>query len=166
MPAIFDSLVQQQGLEPHKAWRVAYVVPFIIIVSVALGMALTCDDTPSGSWSERHSIVKQAQLQGNNGVADNYGGLFEPPTETSSVTAFTPSLSEKEVKTKQQPIDPEAQHGEIDISEAKAEVVVAPTFKETVRIFFSKESMTLASLYACSFGTVFQNKSPIPFLYL
>lgn len=53
MPAIYDFLVHSQGLTPHRAWRVAYVVPFIIIVELALSMLFLCDDTPTGRWSQR-----------------------------------------------------------------------------------------------------------------
>jgi NNP family nitrate/nitrite transporter-like MFS transporter len=50
MPAIFDSLVKKQGLVPHKAWRVAFIVPFILITATALGMIFLCDDTPTGMY--------------------------------------------------------------------------------------------------------------------
>lgn len=49
MPAIYDSLVHSQGLTPHRAWRVAYVAPFIIIVTLALAMLFLCEDTPTGN---------------------------------------------------------------------------------------------------------------------
>jgi NNP family nitrate/nitrite transporter-like MFS transporter len=53
MPAIFDSLVQNQDLTPHKAWRVAFIVPFILITATALGMIFLCEDTPTGMYSSR-----------------------------------------------------------------------------------------------------------------
>ena len=153
MPAIFDSLVNQQGLEAHKAWRVAYVVPFIIIISVALGMALTCDDAPSGRWSERHLVVNQSQPRKIGG--DLSSGESEIPTESSSVTGFSPCLLEKgNNDTKQKDIDCEIQDGATRSNEVKAEIIIAPTFKEALHVLFSKESMALAGPYACSFGRI------------
>lgn len=48
MPALFDSLVTQRGLTPHVAWRVSFIVPFILITATAVGMLLLCEDTPTG----------------------------------------------------------------------------------------------------------------------
>ncbi len=53
MPAIFDSLVQRQHLKPHTAWRVAFVVPFILIIMTALLILFACPDAPTGKWSTR-----------------------------------------------------------------------------------------------------------------
>lgn len=53
MPAIFDSLVHRQHLPAHKAWRVAFVVPFVLIVVTALLLVVTCPDAPTGKWSSR-----------------------------------------------------------------------------------------------------------------
>jgi len=56
MPAIFNSLVAN-GLTEHVAWRVAFVVPGILIVTVAVLMLLLCPDTPTGKWSEREEAA-------------------------------------------------------------------------------------------------------------
>src|SRR5436305_14122632 len=57
MPAIYDSLVHRQHLTPHKAWRVAFIVPFILITATAICMLALCDDTPMGKWADRHLAV-------------------------------------------------------------------------------------------------------------
>ena len=53
MPAIVDSLVGHQHLKPHTAWRVAFVVPFILIALTALLLLIACPDAPTGKWSSR-----------------------------------------------------------------------------------------------------------------
>lgn len=77
----------------------------------------------------------------------------ELPTESSSVTVFSPSLFEKEGDgSKQKDIDCEAQDGATSSDESKSEVVIAPTIKGALHVLFSKESMALTGPYACSFG--------------
>ncbi|KAJ2977244.1 hypothetical protein NQ176_g4481 [Zarea fungicola] len=58
MPAIFDSLVAHQDLTPHVAWRVSFIVPFILIVTIAIAMLTLCDDCATGKWSQRHEAVQ------------------------------------------------------------------------------------------------------------
>lgn len=152
MPAVFDSLVHQQGLTPHKAWRVAYIVPFIIITAVALGMLFTCEDTPTGKWSERNKWMEQQHSECapvKHEIVDTKSGIrandsSSPPSESSSVL-------EKKLPRPQDTIaDQEAQTSEGD--SAYAEVVVAPTTKETLRVIFSLATLSVATAYACSFG--------------
>ncbi len=67
MPAIFDSLVQHQNLTAHVAWRVAFVVPFILIVVTALVIIVACPDAPTGKWSTRaYDMQRQAEHRGRS----------------------------------------------------------------------------------------------------
>lgn len=59
MPAIFDSLVDKRGLTPRVAWRVTFIVPFILITATGLLMIFTCPDTPTGKWSARRRVLEQ-----------------------------------------------------------------------------------------------------------
>ncbi|RAL63196.1 hypothetical protein DID88_004275 [Monilinia fructigena] len=52
MPAIVDSLMLNQGLTAHVAWRVSFIVPFILITTTAISMLIFCPDTPTGKWSQ------------------------------------------------------------------------------------------------------------------
>jgi NNP family nitrate/nitrite transporter-like MFS transporter len=61
MPAIYDSLKSQQGMSSHVAWRVSFIVPFILITACALGLLLLTDDTPTGKWSERGAVIVSGQ---------------------------------------------------------------------------------------------------------
>ena len=152
MPAVFDSLVRYRGLTPHKAWRVAYIVPFIIIVAVAVGMLLTCADTPTGKWSERTIPVVE-------------GSPITPPideTKDGQVLAQGTETSEsksKETKYNEANRTPQSSDLEIQLGShagleaIKGEVIVAPTFKEVLYVVWSLPTIALFGQYACSFGS-------------
>lgn len=139
MPAIYNSLVSQ-GLTDHKAWRVAYVVPFIIITAVALGMLFTCEDTPTGKWSQRHLMGPDTATTTPNPEL-NDDAIF-------SSGATTPKTMHEKV---QPGPDTEAQ---VDSSKGGVldELVVTPTWKETLQVVFSLPTLSLAVMYACTFG--------------
>jgi NNP family nitrate/nitrite transporter-like MFS transporter len=148
MPALFDSLVMQRGLTPHVAWRVSFIVPFILITSTALGMLLLCEDTPTGPWSERHAHAHQAAHQAvvEGKIVDATGHITDLPACNNS----SGSLADEKVK------DVEAHAPKIDAEKveriAESEVVQAPTFKEAMDVVFSWQCLLLAAPYACSFG--------------
>lgn len=145
MPAVFDSLVHDRGLTAHQAWRVAYIVPFIIITAVALGMLFTCDDTPTGKWSERH-----------------LGGIDTPSSTTPLKSAVVPSglaspmsarsthnINEKIQETRSDSEADRTVRGQVILRE---ELIVAPTWREAYQVTFSLSTMALAANYACTFG--------------
>ena len=147
MPAIFDSLVASQDLTPHKAWRVAYIVPFIIITAVALSMLFFCEDTPTGKWSERH-----LWLEGLSPERTSLGGDIgdTSPSHESLYDGTTVDVEKKGVEShhtvnKDTPI-----LGQMDV--VRLETVVAPTRKEALKVAFSLPTLALAIPYACSFG--------------
>lgn len=156
MPAIFDSLVSERGLSDHKAWRVAYIVPFIIITAIALGMIFLCDDTPTGKWSERHL--------GGGGEA---GGGSRTPANTSKGPEFLniPALSsgattpqivsdkpDSENTASDTVVDKESQVDDSSAGVMFDELIIAPTWRETGQVMLSLPTLSLATLYACSFG--------------
>lgn len=153
MPAIYDSLVHSRGLSSHQAWRVAYVIPFIIITFVALCMLFLCEDTPTGKWSERHLWAKET-----NGTEPTDGNIVDLNTGTFSsgmTTPYNAATTDVEKKGAQSPQvqDKEASvMGQMD-SIFKQETVVAPTRKEALNVAFSLSTMAVAIPYACSFGS-------------
>ncbi|KAH1343298.1 hypothetical protein KXV68_005855 [Aspergillus fumigatus] len=151
MPAIYDSLVHSQGLAPHKAWRVAYIVPFIIIVVLALCMLLICEDTPTGKWSERHIWMKENNESQANIVNLMSGSPSTRPSGPPSINISTPQSEKKGAQTPQM-VDPEAQAvGQVDI--LRADTVVAPSRKEVMNVLLSLSTAAVAIPYACSFGS-------------
>ncbi|KAJ5351444.1 hypothetical protein N7452_000418 [Penicillium brevicompactum] len=153
MPAIYDSLVHSRGLSSHKAWRVAYVIPFIIITFVAMCMLFLCEDTPTGKWSERHLWAKET-----NGTEPTDGNIVDLNTGTFSsgmTTPYNAATTDVEKKGAQTPQvqDKEASvMGQMD-SIFKQETVVAPTRKEALNVALSLSTMAVAIPYACSFGS-------------
>lgn len=140
MPAVFNSLVHNNHMTTHKAWRVAFVVPGILIVTTAILLLLLCPDCPTGKWSERESA---AQIGGT--VVPITGGLTAEKPSTDS----PPSLSTDDKK----PLDDyEAQNGAVEVIEAKGEVIQKPTFKEIMHVIFSPQTAVTGACYFCSFG--------------
>ncbi|KAL2834049.1 major facilitator superfamily domain-containing protein [Aspergillus pseudoustus] len=156
MPAIYDSLVHGRGLTPHKAWRVAYVVPFIIIVSLALAMLFTCPDTPTGKWADREKPAEQT----------NIVDLSSTPASGSSANSVNLSNDEKKGVRTPDVIDTEAQQvrrGQIDTTDA---VIEAPTAKRYLAIAVDPSALAVALPYACSFGAELAINSILGAYYL
>lgn len=153
MPAIFNSLVQRQGLSEHKAWRVTFVVPFILITATALAMILTCPDTPTGKWSSRSRDIQRhldmrdtffsAATAGDtkaNASSIDSGGLSNDTMQLNSGTAqghYT---------------DAQAQEDDL-LAAASWELVEEPTIKNSLEAVGTLSTLTLIVVYFCSFGT-------------
>jgi NNP family nitrate/nitrite transporter-like MFS transporter len=148
MPAIFDSLVKNQHLTPHVAWRVAFIVPFIIITTIAMAILFTSEDTPTGSWATRNQVIEAAA------------------TTSPSVSTPNLSLDEKARASKGEKVDREAGAPLTQVDTAAGEVIVAPTLKEGLSVLFSLQTLALAAPYACSFGGELAINSIIGSYYL
>ncbi|KAJ5752886.1 hypothetical protein N7520_009803 [Penicillium odoratum] len=150
MPAIYDSLVTSQGLTPHKAWRVAYIVPFIIITAVALGMLFLCDDTPTGKWSERRLWAKEMSPSTNLtdvNIVDLKSGSSSPALLHNTTTTI--DIEKKGVQSPQSPDQNPSSMGQIS---PEQEIVIPPSRREALSVAFSLSTMGVAIPYACSFG--------------
>ncbi|RHZ62509.1 hypothetical protein CDV55_105058 [Aspergillus turcosus] len=156
MPAIYDSLVHSQGLTPHRAWRVAYVVPFIIIVALALSMLFLCDDTPTGKWCQR---------QGSNPIIQSNIVDLHRSSGSDAPSSTNSALPEKKGVSTPQIVDTEAQPV-IDISLRNSEVIQKPTFGEALRVIFCLPTLAVALQYACSFGAELAINSILGAYYL
>ncbi|KAL4915557.1 major facilitator superfamily domain-containing protein [Aspergillus aurantiobrunneus] len=151
MPAIFDSLVRDQGLTEHKAWRVAYIVPFILIVAAALGMLFTCDDTPTGKWSERHIWTKEENQSQGNIVDLSSGNQSTRPSGPPSI--ITNVVTDVEKKGAQTPMESDGSQVMGQLDALRTDAVVAPSRKETLNVVLSLASLAVAIPYGCSFGS-------------
>lgn len=177
MPAIFDSLVYSRGLSEHVAWRVAFIVPFICIVTVATALLILCPDTPTGKWSERHLAAEQnLASHGITGdIVDVPGGFADkkahshgsesPPDDRKddagidyatghSHTEATPGkMGFTATGMNKGSGDHEAQIGEQQMLDtARGEVVQKPTIKEAAHVVFSLQTLVCMGGYFCSFG--------------
>ena len=173
MPAIFDSLVSNQHLSAHVAWRVAFIVPFIAICAVAIAMLICCPDTPTGKWSDRHNSVQQSLVaHGITGdVVDIPGGLSEKPAHSpgsNSPSGGSTGKLEYDASGKRTgSFDHEAQLGEqqmLDI--ARGEVIVKPSLKEAMHVIISPQTLVTAGCYFCSFGAELSINSILGAYYL
>ncbi|KAF7597634.1 hypothetical protein BBP40_000112 [Aspergillus hancockii] len=151
MPAVFDSLVKNQGLPAHKAWRVAYIVPFIIIVVIAVAMFFTCDDTPTGKWSERHLWAEENNhLTDPNAIVDlKSGATSTQPSRYPSTVNIAADIEKKGASTPTESI-PTPIPGQLQ--PLRTDTVVAPTFHEAMNVLLSASTAAVAIPYACSFG--------------
>jgi MFS transporter, NNP family, nitrate/nitrite transporter len=144
MPAIYDSFVHKRGLTPHVAWRVTFIVPFILITAVALGLFFLTEDTPTGKWADRMNAVPHGQTET---IVTTTGGLTDRPSVSGSVS------SEDKKNPTAAPADVETGAGEVQIiDEVQHEVVQKPSFQEAMKVVFSLQTLMLCSGYVCSFG--------------
>ncbi|CZT17761.1 probable nitrate transport protein crnA [Ramularia collo-cygni] len=160
MPLIYDSLKSDQGLSSSVAWRVAFIVPFILIVSTALGMLLFCDDTPTGKWSERHANVERIlNTYGINQstIVSIPGDVDHKVTSTGTSTPAMTSDSEKGKAPLSSTSDNnssskiELSQGEM-IEIARAQIVQPPTLTHLLRVLTSPQTLFHCATYFCSFG--------------
>lgn len=149
MPAVYDSLKSSQGLSSHVAWRVSFIVPFILITAIAIALLLLTEDTPTGKWSERGVTVASGDLpnQADQSVVPTTGALDDKP-------AAAVSLSSNDEKKYEKPAsDVETAHGDVQImDEVQHEVVVKPSLKQGLKVMFSLQTGALCAGYFCSFG--------------
>lgn len=172
MPAIYDSLVANQGLTPHVAWRVAFIVPFICITVTAIAMLILCPDTPTGRWSDRHLAAQQNLA--SHGIS---GVVVDVPGElTDKATTGTDSPTDSdEKKLGFEAVEPkqpgsfahEAQIGEQQMLDtARGEIVVKPSFREALPVIFSLQTLVQGGAYFCSFGAELAINSILGAYYL
>ncbi|KAL6237120.1 hypothetical protein BDW75DRAFT_228930 [Aspergillus navahoensis] len=154
MPAIYDSFVHDRGLTPHKAWRVSYLVPFIIIVSIALAMLFTCPDTPTGKWADRQRASEQSTVD-----------LSSTPVESSANSVNLSADEKKAVRPKVTDAEAQVQvrAGQIETTDAMIE---APTVKRYLSIALDPSALAVAFPYACSFGAELAINSILGAYYL
>ena len=170
MPHVYAALVGD-GLAPHVAWRVSFVVPGVVIVATALAMLAVCPDTPTGKWSERHKVAEEAlRLCAGHGLVESTGQgagnmavdkplSAEQPLDTDIIESVGTGNGKAEEatrtqgKTEQHFTASETQLGEQGLFEsAKEEVVQTPTLKEALRVVATPQTLVLGACYFCSFG--------------
>lgn len=116
-------------------------------------MIFFCPDTPTGKWSERH--IHSAQLlsvQGVSTTTDSKGVVMD---ENSSSGVSTPRVDEERGIKPLPPTthNPQAHLREGEMIEiAQGEVILKPTLKEAMKVFFSLQTLFHCATYFCSFG--------------
>ncbi|KAI9805116.1 MAG: hypothetical protein M1825_000950 [Sarcosagium campestre] len=150
MPAVFDSLVQRQGLTERVAWRVTFIVPFILITATAVLMIITCPDTPTGKWSERR-LALDHQLTARDVYLTTGADDKNVRAEARSRAASDDSIRFKGAENGGQ--HHEAQVDDQDVLNAASwELVEKPTARVSSNAVLSLPTLTLLATYFCSFG--------------
>ena len=159
MPSIYNAL-RHDNLSAHTAWRVAFVVPGIVILTVAAGLYFLCDDTPTGKWSERHLHVQEnlAKHGVTATVVDAPKGITEKTSNDSG--SHSPAENDKGYEynaTGERKLsalaDHEAQFTEQQMLDtARGEVIQKPTWKQTLKVMGQPQTLVCALCYFCSFG--------------
>ena len=169
MPSIFDSLVKNQHMSDHVAWRVAFIVPFILIITTALAILLTCSDAPTGKWSTRAydmqrqteardmyvSQLDQKRSSGSNaGVTYGAKGPWSP-NKCSGSDLHVVELFSVDHANGSNTSDMDDEGGNLDdfLNAASWELVDKPTYHGTIKAIISLPTFTLIVSYFCTFGT-------------
>ncbi|KAL9107068.1 MAG: hypothetical protein Q9227_008014 [Pyrenula ochraceoflavens] len=156
MPAIYNSLVHDQGLTPHVAWRVAFIVPFICIVTVAIAMLILCPDTPTGNWSDRHTRVQQnlASHGVSAGIVSAPGTIMDDKHQQNGSSAGSDEEKlEYEAAPRKGSYSGETQLPEqAMLDTARGEIVQKPSLREALPVVFSLQTLVTAACYFCTFG--------------
>ncbi|KAF1917512.1 major facilitator superfamily domain-containing protein [Ampelomyces quisqualis] len=161
MPAIYDSLKNDRGLSSHVSWRVSFIVPFILITTVALGLLLLTDDTPTGKWADRSAVVQNARST-HQTVVSTTGGLDEKPAINGSV-----SSGDEKKNTIPPTGDVESGTGDVQVIDGyQHEVVQKPTLKESMKVMLSPQTLMLCFCYFNSFGAELAINSILGAYYL
>ncbi|KAL8846390.1 MAG: hypothetical protein Q9221_008503, partial [Calogaya cf. arnoldii] len=150
MPAIFNSLVQKQGLSESKAWRVAFVVPFILITATAIAMILSCPDTPTGRWSSRSRDIQRHLDMRDTFLTTNTTGNKQG--NASSIDSGNDTVQLNSSKGHGHFADAQAQEDDL-LTAASWELVEKPTVKNSLGALCTLPTLTLLVVYLCIFGT-------------
>lgn len=130
--------MSQQGLTSRVAWRVSFIVPTILLLTMAALVFFTSEDTPTGKWSERAQISAHAPIVTAEGETI--------ATDTDKKSAMTSSVK--------QASDDDLEKTENSTPARPAyEVVKAPSsLLDILRVVVTPQTAMLAIPYACSFG--------------
>ena len=183
MPAIFDSLVARQHLTAHVAWRVAFIVPFILITTTAIVMLLFCPDAPTGRWSDRDIAITRNLSSTEGGLRRDtdvvhISKVVGRPKE-ADLTAFPLAqveggreASPRRLEEAKASLEEARAQAQLQLEErerrnaAVGEVVQAPSLKKTGQVIFSMQTLALNATYFCSFGAELSLNSVLGAYYL
>lgn len=148
MPAIFESFVNQQHLSHHVAWRVTFVIPFILITATAVVMIVTCPDTPTGSWSsrtrdvQRHLDMRDTFFSTKGNRKKGNALSIDSQNDTVKLNSRRDLSSSTEAPTREDDL----------LTAASWELVEKPTVQNSAKALSCLPTMTLVVAYFCSFG--------------
>lgn len=161
MPTIYDSLVADQGYSPHVAWRITFIVPGVIILTVAAGLFGLCQDTPTGKWADRHMAAQQnLESHGVHAtIVDAPGAVMDKKTSHDSGSATPPDVEKATERKLSSSAGKEAVVSEqAMIDTALGEVVAKPTALTILKVMFRPQVLVLAFWYVLKFLSSHKSK--------
>ena len=176
MPALFDSLVEHQHFMPHKAWRIVFVIPFILLIFTVLIILLICPDAPTGKWSSR-----VFDMQHQTEARDVYISQFTNTTQANSPTRALARRSSGKSRLEDPGVeiqdgrfsrnghhknDPEDVNMDDFLNAASWELVEKPSYHGSIKAIVSLPTFTLIITYFCTFGTELSVNSFLGAYYL
>ncbi|PIA92183.1 Nitrate transporter [Cercospora beticola] len=148
MPAIYESLVKD-GLSGHVAWRVAFVVPGIVIVVVALALLLLCQDSPTGHWSTRLQATPTTKFE--QPMIVNVPGTITPTPKTPASARSANIKDEKSQQSSRRPSHDIEAGAQFNLT-AVNEIIQKPSLSQIARIALSPQTLVLGAAYFSTFG--------------
>lgn len=157
MPSVFESLVRHQKLPETIAWRVAFVVPSILLLSVGLCVLLLCEDSPLGSW---HTRPSKSISSSTADIVSYHGGAFtEKPCKATFVDYSPPSS--RRPSSLEKGATPSAR----SIS-GRNEEALPSSFRHNLSQLFCMQTLMLALFYLATFGGALVINSLLVSFYL
>ncbi|KAK4039899.1 major facilitator superfamily domain-containing protein [Parachaetomium inaequale] len=151
MPAVFDSLVHRWGHTAGEAWRITFVVPLVCLIVCGVGLLVLCEDTPMGTWKDRHNIDTNAAIPGDM-VVSIPGTIADRETTPGSSTPATSDLEKAPAEKEKSPLPPPTATITEAALTAHTEIIQQPTLRTSLPIIFSIHALFHVATYACSFG--------------
>ncbi|KAI1817744.1 nitrate transporter [Poronia punctata] len=148
MPAVFNSFAAR-GYTTGQAWRLAFIVPLIIVIITGVSMLAFCPDTPTGKWSERYILVEP--IDGIAGVSGHVTDKSAVDSSSKSSDSVKEADNEKEKKANYAD-EAVMSRGEVIDIIIEGETVQKPTLSSALRILSSPQTLFHIVTYLCSFG--------------
>ncbi|GAB1310964.1 Nitrate/nitrite transporter [Madurella fahalii] len=154
MPAIYDAFMAS-GHTPSESWRLTFIVPLAMVLTMGIALLALCPDTPAGKWSERHLQTNTQDGTPSHNTTTTSSVIDVPGRITDkSPSPDLSSPTESKEKIPATPIlDPEAQLPMMALGSSKAEVICKPTLREAVSVAVSSQAIFHLLTYMCSFGS-------------
>jgi len=149
MPAVFDSLVKRQHLTEHVAWRVTFLIPFVLLVATIVSTIFLTTDTPTGDWSAR-----ALALQRRTDTRDIFFNTLNDREANVPNSSTDDTIKMKsDVAERHEDLDYEAQINEQHLVDAASwELVKKPTRHDSIKVILSLPTLAVAIAIFSTFG--------------
>ncbi|ORY62194.1 nitrate transporter [Pseudomassariella vexata] len=150
MPAVFDSFVAR-GYNTGTSWRIAFIVPLVVVIVTGVSLIVFCPDTPTGKWSGRHLHAIENL---HRHEVDNSGVLMDIPDSVADKVSSHGTIPsyEHEQEKKPKPEHEAVLSKDEMLQTANGEVVAKPSFGEALKVFVCPQTFFHMVTYFCSFG--------------